>query len=70
MRPTRSEVEAAANAIKFLVPIEGESKMRGGNWANWTDKGLAVTRWPRDFSADERKLIRAIARKVLTQRGL
>ncbi len=60
---TKKQIEAAAQAIKFLVPPDGG---RGGTW---TAKGLAETKWPKDFMPSERKLIRAIAKAALGPRS-
>lgn len=68
MPATKKRIEAAAKAIRFLVPLDGGCEMRKGNHASWTPKGLAEVRWPKHFGKQERKLIRAIARAVLAAR--
>ena len=60
MTPSRAQIERAAKAIKFLVPVDGSLSM------GWTEKGLREVKWPRDFSPAERKMIRNIARVALT----
>ena len=57
MRITKNQIETAAKAIKFLVPVDG--------CGAWTEKGIATTKWPKDFTAKERKLIRHIAKTAL-----
>lgn len=65
--PSRKRVDMAAKAIRFLVPINGElPDFRGNALSSWTPKGLKEVKWPKDFGAGERKLIRHIARVVLT----
>ena len=61
MRPkkiSRRRIEAAARAIRFLVPVDGCS--------SWTEYGKAVTKWPRDFSKAERRIIRLVAKAALS----
>lgn len=57
MKLDKNRIEKVANAIKFLVPVDG--------CCGWTAKGLAETKWPKGFSAKERKTIRGIAREAL-----
>ncbi len=56
-QPTKAQIERAANAIKFMVPLNG--------YCGWTEKGLRQTKWPKHFAASERKIIRRIARTIL-----
>lgn len=70
--PSRKDVDRVAKAIKFMVPLNGYDV----NCKNdphtkildlgWTAKGLKDVKWPKGFTAVERKLIRAIARRALT----
>ena len=44
-----------------------KKKTRRFSWAEgcWTDKGVREVKWPKDFTKEERKLIRAIAKVAL-----
>jgi hypothetical protein len=44
-----------------------QEKTRRFSWAEgcWTDKGVREVKWPKDFTKEERKLIRAIAKVAL-----
>lgn len=68
--PTKRQIEKAANAIKFLVPINsgGTLKIKNDALTEWTPKGLKGVKWPKGFSAIERKLLRLIAKKALSAR--
>ena len=69
MRPTKAQIERAADAIKFLIPLDRvgpSTSVKNVALSNWTPKGLATVKWPEDFSASERRVIRAIARIALT----
>jgi hypothetical protein len=65
MRSSKSQVERAANAIKFLVPLNGHDPNATGLQGNWTAHGVAVMKWPKNFTANERKLLRKIVRTVI-----
>lgn len=58
------KIEKAAEAIKFLVPLNGHDP-NCGKEIGWTEKGLQTVKWPRDFTKQERKLIRTIAKTAL-----
>lgn len=67
----KDAIERAADAIKFMVDLSHVGVERLGapcelmNPGGWTDKGLRETRWPKDFSAVERRYIRRIVKEVL-----
>lgn len=66
-RPTRQQIERAANAIKFMVPLYCDKiDIKGDALASWTTKGLTDVKWPKSFGPNERKLIRLIARTILS----
>jgi hypothetical protein len=58
MKPSKAQIERAAKAIKFMVQLDPPG---------WTEKGLREVKWPKGFSAAERKHIRNIARVALTE---
>lgn len=65
-RVSRSKIEAAARSIRLLVPVDSTCEMRDGALALWTARGRKEMKWPGSFTTNERKLIRAIARTVLS----
>jgi hypothetical protein len=60
----QARIERAAKAIKCMVDLTNPIPRTPTGY--WTEKGLREVRWPRDFSPDERRHIRAIARAALT----
>jgi hypothetical protein len=67
MKPAKKDVERVANAIKFMVPLcGGDAVLHGDHVGNWTIKGLLTVKWPKNFSRDERKVIRLIARTAIS----
>ena len=64
---SRRQIERAANAIKFLVPLDGSVETQARALKTWTPKGLNEMRWPRDYGPEERRLIRLIAKTVLEE---
>jgi hypothetical protein len=64
MKPTKKQINKAVKKIMFLVDLS-----HAHNWPNpynWTEKGYNTTKWPKDFSKDERKMLREIAKRVLS----
>jgi len=65
-RATKKRIERVADAIKFLVPLDGGPHTVNGNALSaWTPKGLAEVKWPKSFGKNERKIIRAIAKTAI-----
>ncbi len=72
MKASKKQIEAAAKAIRFFVPLDGSEdaiRFSAHGLICWTDKGLAEMKWPKEFSGGERKLIREIARRALTAKA-
>ena len=65
MKPTRKQIERAANLIRFTVPLNGNIELNHTHLSGWTPKGLREIKWPSGFSPAERKLIRTIAKQVI-----
>lgn len=61
--PSRKQVEKAAKAIRFMIDLSWIPPRTPTGY--WTEKGLREVKWPRDFSLQERRQIRAIARAAL-----
>lgn len=64
----RKKIERAADAIKFLVPLDGSVATQERALTTWTQKGLDEMKWPKDYGSQEQKLIRLIVKTVLETR--
>jgi hypothetical protein len=62
-KPTRKQIEKAANAIRLLVPTNCRLNELGV--VGWTAKGVAEIEWPTSFTKEERAVIRKIAKTAL-----